>query len=59
METPMAIKVCQVNMSQRQRLLISVQEKVAGKPYRGKPDVRFDEGGVETGYDGDPAACDS
>jgi len=40
----MAIKVCQVNMSQRQRLLISVQEKVAGKPYRGKPDVRFDEG---------------
>ena len=55
----MAIKVCQVNMSQRQRLLISVQEKVVGKPYRGKPDVRFDDGGVETGHDGDPAACDS
>jgi hypothetical protein len=28
----------------RQRILISTREKVVGKPYRGKPDVRFDEG---------------
>ena len=28
----------------RQRMLISAREKVVGKPYRGKPDVRFDEG---------------
>jgi len=32
--------------------------KTVGKPYWGKPDVRFDEGGVETGHYGEPAACD-
>jgi len=52
-------KGCQTYMSQRQRLLISLWEKIIGKPYWGKPDVRFDEGGVETGLDGEPAACDS
>ncbi len=55
----MAIMVRQASVSQRQRLLISVWEKIVGKPYWGKPDVRFDEGGVETGHDGEPAACDS
>jgi len=25
-------------------MLIRAREKVVGKPYRGKPDVRFDEG---------------
>ena len=30
-----------------------------GEPYRGKPDVQFDEGEVETDHDGEPAACDS
>lgn len=59
-ETPIkGRKVCQAYMSQRQRLLISVWEKIVGKPYWGKPDVRFDEGGVETDHDGEPAACDS
>jgi len=52
-------KVCQTYMSQRQRLLISLWEKIIGKPYWGKPDVRFDEGGVETDLGGEPAACDS
>jgi len=25
-------------------------EKIVGEPYRGKPDVRFDEGAEEKGY---------
>lgn len=33
--------------------------KVVGEPYRGKPDVRFDEGRLETGRVREPAACDS
>jgi len=29
--------------------------KVVGEPYRGKPDVRFDEGEVETGPTENPS----